>query len=417
MARMRTGRRLTPQTTDPQGNRIADPDVFGKKINSNETVSSWPKVREMYQSGKFNDAFKGRALNPEVKNYLEGKTNKLDDKEFEEPILTKTNNGVKEYSDLSTFYRKGGKNYSRVEKTTGRQSSKAGEMNYYDTGMTSKNVNDWKSSGAGGGEDLNRYRPKPGEFTPEPKKPEPPKVDDSTIDRIAYKPQLQKVDIKKRSIKGKREEVNEKQDFVSPGKPVRRGKSPDMNLFAKGATTKGSGKRYVKQVIGSIGKTGDNSRGYNREEKLFKAKASTGAANTDFSDLSSKEIKGIRKDYLKKDLQTARRDTNLKPEDRAKQIAAAKMDIKQSRGAQRYSKKMEKGNLSYFTPGYNEGKNKNEEPIDKRGRIAEYKYSQDNATNRNTIDTKLKAIGEKAKTNASKRATTTIGGFEYNRMD
>ena len=416
MARMRTGRRLTPQTTDPQGNRIADPDVFGKKINSNQTVSSWPKVREMYKSGQLNESLKGRPLNPEVKRYLEGEVNTLDDKEFEEPILSKMNNGVKEYTDLGTFYRKGGKNYARVEKTTGRQSSKAGEMNYYDSSQTAKNVNDWKSSGAGGGEDLNRYRTKPGEFTPEPKKPEPPKADDLTLDKMPIlKPG--KIDIKKRSIKGKREEVNEKQDFVSPGKPVRRGKSPDMNLFAKGATTKGSGKRYVKQVIGSIGKTGDNSRGYNREEKLFKAKASTGAANTDFSDLSSKEIKGIRKDYLKKDLQTARRDTNLKPEDRAKQIAAAKMDIKQSRGAQRYSKKMEKGNLSYFTPGYNEGKNKNEDVIDKRGRIAEYKYSQDNATNRNTIDTKLKAIGEKAKTNASKRATTTIGGFEYNRMD
>jgi hypothetical protein len=78
---------------------------------------------------------------------------------------------------------------------------------------------------------------------------------------------------------------------------------------------------------------------------------------------------------------------------------------------------MEKGNLSYFTPGYNEGKNKNEEPIDKRGRIAEYKYSQDNATNRNTIDTKLKAIGEKAKKEAAERDAYTRGGFQYNQVN
>jgi len=411
MARMKTGRRLTPQTTDPQGNRIADPDVVGKKINSNQTVSSWPKVREMYQSGQFNESLKGRAINPQVKSYLEGKTNKLDDKEFEEPILSKMNNGLKEYSELSTFYRKGGKNYSRVEKAVGRKPSTEGSMNYYDTGETAQNIKEWASSGGGGGVDLNRYRPKKAEFKEEPKKPEPPKADDLTLDKIPI-PKPGKIDIKKRSIKVKPEE--EKQDFVSPLKPMRRGKSPDMNLFAKGATTKGSGKRYVKQVIGSIGKTGDNSRGYKREEKLFKAKASTGAANLDISDMSSKEIKGIRKDYLRADLKEARRDVNSTPESKAKKIAAAKMEIKQSRQGQRYTTKMEKGKLSYFTPGYNEGKNKNEEPIDKRGRIAEYKYSQDNATNRNTIDTKLKAIGEKAKKEAADRAAYTRGGFQYN---
>lgn len=243
-----------------------------------------------------------------------------------------------------------------------------------------------------------------------PVRKEKPDPTNLPLDPMSYK-SAGKIATKKGGIKSGKEEGPA---FVSPGKPIKRRDSVDMNFLAGGARSKGAGKRYVKQVIGSIGKTGDNSRGYNREEKLFKAKASTGAAGMDFTDLSSKEIKGIRKDYLKKDLQSARRDATLSPEQKAKQIAAAKMEVKQSRGAQKYTKKMEKGNLSYFTPGYNEGKNKNEDVINKAGRIAEYKYSQDNATNRNTIDTKLKAIGEKAKKNALNEAASTIGGFRYN---
>lgn len=370
MARMRTGR-LTPTTTKEQ------PRV------SNQ--AEWDKYDQDYKSYKNYDS--------DLKAYNEKK------KKYDEDMKGAA----------------GGYNYQMFGGKSNTRRLNPTELAEFNKSQgTEQEWVDVPKSYTGKVTDVKAYMSKP-KAPVAPVKGVQPKVPEILDKMPIAKPG--KIDIKKRSIKGKREEVNEKQDFVSPGKPVRRGKSPDMNLFAKGATTKGSGKRYVKQVIGSIGKTGDNSRGYNREEKLFKAKSSTGAAGQDFTDLSSKEIKGIRKDYLKKGLQEARRDNTLSPEGKAKQIAAAKMEVKQSRGAQRYSKKMEKGNLSYFTPGYNEGKNKNEDVIDKRGRIAEYKYSQDNATNRNTIDTKLKAIGEKAKTNASKRATTTIGGFEYNRMD
>lgn len=386
MARMKTGR-LTTKTTPPQKNnggttnkvQWADPKNPPKASNQGE----WDKYDQDYKAYKNYDS--------DVKSYSEKK------KKYDEEM--------KGASGGYDYLRFGGKsNTRRLNPTELAEFNKGRDLE--------QEWVDIPKSYTGKVSDVNAYMGKSKKPTA-PVKREQPKVPEILDKMPIAKPG--KIDIKKRSIKVKPEE--EKQAFVSPGKPIRRGKSPDMNLFAKGATTKGSGKRYVKQVIGSIGKTGDNSRGYNREEKLFKAKASTGAAGQDFTDLSSKEIKGIRKDYLKKDLQSARRDATLSPEQKAKQVAAAKMEVKQSRGAQRYSKKMEKGNLSYFTPGYNEGKNKNEEPIDKRGRIAEYKYSQDNATNRNTIDTKLKAIGEKAKTNASKRATTTIGGFEYNRMD
>ena len=227
-----------------------------------------------------------------------------------------------------------------------------------------------------------------------PNKVNPPNSNDMPMGRMP----LNKItSIKSKQSMAKGKEKPDPSDFVNPGKPRKIGKDISMNPLAGGAYTKGSGKRYVKQVIGSIGKTGENSRGYKKEERLFKAKASTGAANLDISDMSSKDIKGIRKDYLKKDLSAARTDNSLKPEERAKKIAAAKMEIKQSRQGQRYTTKMEKGKLSYFTPGYNEGKNKNEESRNDRGRIYEYKSSQDNINNKNTIDAKLKAIGEKAK--------------------
>ena len=223
-----------------------------------------------------------------------------------------------------------------------------------------------------------------------PIKPKTPNYNDIPMDRM---PMLKVTGVKTKQSMAKGKEVAPKGDFVNPDKKVG-SNAPSMNAFAGGAKTKGSGKRYVKQVINSIG--GPNNRGYNKEERLFKAKSSTGASGQDFTDLSSKDIKGIRKDYLKKDLSAARTDATLKPDERAKKIASAKMEIKQSRKAQNYSRKAEKGNLNYFTPGYNEGKNKNEVPRAK-SRIDEYKNSQDNVNNRNTIDAKLKAIGEKSK--------------------
>lgn len=384
MARMKTGR-LTTKTTPPQ-----KPSVSTKPGVSNvSNQGDWDKYDQDYKAYKNYDN-EVKAYNKQMESYKKSKLQgPADYRVLDAGNTSSKNMRSLDASELAEF--------NAAEK---KNNPDAPDYSWVNVSKDTK-------------------RGKWGNFMGDVAKPtapvkrEQPKVPELTGTMNILKPEPIKT--RKGGIKKFVEE--QPKDFVSPGKPMRRGKSPGMNLFAKGATTKGSGKRYVKQVIESIGKTGDNSRGYKREEKLFKAKASTGAAGQDFTDLSSKEIKGIRKDYLRADLKEARRDVNSTPESKAKKIAAAKMEVKQSRGAQRYSKKMEKGNLSYFTPGYNEGKNKNEEPIDKRGRIAEYKYSQDNATNRNTIDTKLKAIGEKAKTNASKRATTTIGGFEYNRMD
>jgi hypothetical protein len=102
MAMMKYGR-FSPKTTDPNtGARISDPDVYGQTIKGGGKVSSWPELRTMFQSGKLNEDFFGKGgtkakpgkdsryqLFPQdVKNYLEGKTDKLDDVNYEEPILT-----------------------------------------------------------------------------------------------------------------------------------------------------------------------------------------------------------------------------------------------------------------------------------------------------------------------------------------
>jgi hypothetical protein len=162
MAKMRTGR-TTPLTTDPlTGARIADPSLIGIEPASGGRVSSWPEVRKLYQSGKLTEDFEGRTLNKEVKNYLEGNTDKLSDIEFEEPILHKTTSrygGTK--TGLQTDYKKGGKMYQsleKIQKSYGSSTARAeGMINQYDSGET-LNSNLY---GVGTTSDLDAYRIKP----------------------------------------------------------------------------------------------------------------------------------------------------------------------------------------------------------------------------------------------------------------
>lgn len=437
MARMRTGR-LTPRTTDPQGNRIADPEVYGKKVEEG-TVGSWPEARKVYQA----DKGKGRKLgpssfdyHPEVKKYLEGKIDKLSDTEFDEPIMHKSSdeNGLGKYDTFYSNLKKGGKLYNQNEARSksyqGKfyEAPKEGQISQYHNSQTMADIQKTGWSSRGTATDLDQFRKK--SIKSEYIKPVEPIKLPTTPEEITFNklPLLKPTKIttaKKAIIKAK--EKPEPAAFVNPAKTrsYKEGKSTlrnDHRLLGVDYTAKvrtnlntGRKKLYVENV--GIAKKGENHIGYNREQRLFKAKSSTGASGQDFTDFSSKEIKGIRKDYLKKDLKSARSTPVLTPEDagkRAKNIAAAKMEINQSRGAQRYSKKMEKGNLNHFTPGYNEGKNKNEDSRNDRGRIFEYKSSQDNVNNRNTIDAKLKAIGEKTKKYEADKATSTRGGFQYN---
>lgn len=73
---------------DPKtGARMADPEVVGTKYASGSTGSSWPEVRSQYQKGLRSAEFNRRGVDPELKSYLTGKTDKLS-ADFDEPSIS-----------------------------------------------------------------------------------------------------------------------------------------------------------------------------------------------------------------------------------------------------------------------------------------------------------------------------------------
>jgi hypothetical protein len=73
---------------DPKtGARVADPDFAGARLTSGSTGSSWPEVRSQYQKGLRSAEFNRKGLDPELKSYLTGKTNKLSE-DFDEPAIS-----------------------------------------------------------------------------------------------------------------------------------------------------------------------------------------------------------------------------------------------------------------------------------------------------------------------------------------
>jgi hypothetical protein len=381
--KMRTGR-LTTKTTDPKtGARISDPSVYGMEVDGGK-VSSWPEVRTMYQQGKLKKEFAGRTnLNPEVKSYLEGKTDKLSDTEYEEPILTKMQDAGGSFTGLNMNLKKGGKKYQEMEssfKGAGFEKPSAGMKVHYDVSERPLSGSN-KMQGRGTTTDLDVIRekkksdnvvkenPKPG---PQPTKEQP----------MAKMTTLKPTRVSERPTKAKPLAEKEEYSFANPKKKI--GDSVSMNPLAGGAKTKGAGKRYAKQVVESAIKP--KNIGYNREQALFEAKAGTSVSGRDFSNMSSSEIKS-KKQELKQDRRDYRKSSY---EGKNVGIKEATMDIRQARKAQTYTRKAESGKLDYFTPGYK----KNE---DKQGpnRIEAFKGSMENATNRNTMKSKLDAISKK----------------------
>jgi hypothetical protein len=73
---------------DPKtGARVADPSFVGMSLSSGGTGTSWPEVRSQYQKGQRSAEFDRRGVDPELKSYLTGKTNKLSE-DFDEPIFS-----------------------------------------------------------------------------------------------------------------------------------------------------------------------------------------------------------------------------------------------------------------------------------------------------------------------------------------
>ena len=353
MARMRTGR-LTKMTTPPQ-----KPIVSTKPGVSNvSNQAEWDKYGADYKA---------------YKNY---------------------DNEVKDYNKQMDVYKKqklqGSPDYRALD--AGNTSSKnmrsldASELAEFNAAEKKNNPDSPNYSWVKVSKDTQRG--KWGNFMGDvakptaPTKKDKPKVPELTGTMNILKPEL----IKGRKTLTKKK-TTENPAFVYPEKDIK-------NKYGRQLTPGGDGVVRAKYKPGAALQPGKaikgsktiNERKYNREKDLFRAKAGTGVAGLDISDLSSKDIKGIRKDYLRNDLRTAKKDLSVSPEVRAKNIASAKMEIQQSRKGQRYTKKQEKGKLSYFVPD----------------KIQEYKFSQDNATNRNTIQEKLNKIGQRAKEKASK---------------
>ena len=86
---MNFGRRTTPLTTDPQGRRIADPAVYGKKFGTGQdqvTVGSWPEVREAWRKKPAGERYDyGKDKNSQVAQYMTGQIDYIDDVNIEEP--------------------------------------------------------------------------------------------------------------------------------------------------------------------------------------------------------------------------------------------------------------------------------------------------------------------------------------------
>ncbi len=412
---MRTGR-LTPKTTDPKtGARIADPEVYGKKTEDG-TVGSWSEARKIYQKEK-DRSLKGVHYNPAVKNYLEGKTDKLDDTEFDEPIIhSSVDETGRRHQDFYSAFKKGGKGYkaadARSKSVEGKyyEAPKEGQMQFYNSAETMANIKQYGFGSRGSITDLDQFRKKPvkAEYNkPTPAKPSVP--EDLTLPG--------KMDIRKagpiksttKLAKGKPYQAPEKAAFANPPKP-RSYKSERSTLrndhrllgvdyTAKVRTNLNTGRRklYVENV--ELARK-FAPKGYNKEEKRFKAFAGTTATGDRLSSMSSKDIK-----KYKQEAKSIRSEYRKQPDSDVKSMGKAAMtsEIRQSRKAQAFAKAAEKGKNKFFTDKNYKG------PI-----VRDYRESKDNAVIRDNMDAKLKAIGAKESKRLSELEASKKGGFQYN---
>jgi hypothetical protein len=234
-----------------------------------------------------------------------------------------------------------------------------------------------------------------------PKKPSAPNERDMPMGRLPMNKISKVSTTTKGNFKKKDLSAPKKSAFVNPAKNVKRKDSVDMNPFAAGARSKGAGERYVRQVVNSIGKTGDNNRGYKKEEKRFKAYAGTTATGDSFQGMLPGEIKAYREKA-----KSARAEYKKQPASDVKAMGKAAMtsEIRQSRKAEKFAKAAYKpGGVKFFT--------------DKKygGNIEKgYRESNDNAVIRDNMDAKLKAIGAKESKRLADIESSTRGGFQYN---
>ena len=349
MARMKTGR-LTTMTTPPEKYVVT---------SKRETV----KPRELTdKEKKYNaDMEAGEKYKSDLAAYNE-KKKAYDKSTLKDPknyalFGGKQNTRSLAGSELAEYNKKTGSNYSKVE--VSKDLKKVGEKDLF-FGSMDKPI--------------------------APNKVTPPNSNDMPMGRMP----LNKItSIKSKQSMAKGKEVAEKADFVNPAKKAG-SNAVSMNPLAGGAKTKGAGKRYVKQVVASVG--GPNNRGYNKEEKRFKAYAGTTATGDDLSSMTPGEIRNYRKEA-----KSARADYRKQPDSEVKAMGKAAMtsDIRQSRKAEKFAKQV------YNTSGKEKSVKFFNDKNYGGNIVKDYRESAQNAANRNTMDAKIKAIGNKAKSRAA----------------
>lgn len=318
---------------DPKtGARVADPEFVGMKLDSGSVGSSWPEVRSQYQKGQRSAEFNRRGVPPELKNYLTGKTDKLSE-DFDEPFV------------------------------------KAGGSIEYHRSVKAKPTKD----------------------------PDP-----VNIEKLPVK--TAKTAIKSATVKGPKTlksrdfEKPEPASFESPGVYKKPGVKTTAKTVIKGALnssrpgmaekgqTKLKGARVTTTETNTTGKNRE-MMGYNREQKLHKAYAGTSVLGESHIGKTSTDIKSY-----KNDMKSQRRE--YRKEGNVEGVAATSMEVKQSRQAQRFAARGEKGKNVHFT-------DKNyQNTTGKTSRISpDYRNSAENAANRNTMQAKLDAISAKPKNN------------------
>ena len=336
--KMRTGR-LTTKTTDPKtGARISDPDVYGKEVDGG-TVSSWPEVRTMYQQGKLKKTFEGRTVPKEVKSYLEGKTNTLNDKEFDEPILMKQQDVSGEYTGLAANLREGGSRYSAMEKSfkgAGINVAKSvGKKINYDMAEVPHSESN-KMQGVGITTDLEYIRKK------------------SQEDNKPVKPS---------------------DDLIKL--PVKTSKQAVKSASVKGPKTLPQRESAKKSTSGWFGDYVPSMRGVSKkDQKQFVSYASETGLGESFVDKSKKSI-----DEYKSEMKYQRRQ--YAKEGNVEGIKATTADIRQARNASKFTNS---NSWLKSDPEIAAGYKANQ------AAEKEYQSSNNNAANRNTIKSQLKTL-------------------------
>jgi hypothetical protein len=139
-----------PKDVDPiTGARIASKSLYGKKAG-NETISSWPDVRNMYKSGKLKIENLKNYDKPVI-DYITGKTDKISDVEYDEPRMytSKTAAGGSKI-DVRFDYKPGGSFYKKAYAAEGKnrpKESEGMERQYY-AGMASGKMGSFGSGGS-----------------------------------------------------------------------------------------------------------------------------------------------------------------------------------------------------------------------------------------------------------------------------